>query len=151
MLDWRRTSAALSAAALAASSACYSYLPPPSPVGMEGHVVRVSLNSAGADEVGRRVGPNPTALEGRVIQWSDSSLALSVSAVGRANRDDELWQGERVDIPSRDIDHVGVRQLDKLRTGLAVLVVGGALLIARTFGSSENVVTTPPGGTGPGQ
>lgn len=152
MSDWRRTCAALmSVAALAGSSACYSYLPPPSPSAVDGQVVRVYLTPTGSDDVGRRVGANPTMLEGRVLQWSDSMLVLSVSAVGRANRDDEPWQGERVEVVSRDIDHVGVRQFDKLRSGLAVLVVGGALLIARTVGGSEGVVSTPPGGTGSGQ
>lgn len=111
------------------------------------------LTPIGSQDVEGRVGKGIVALDGLLLSRTDSTIALSVNAVQRKDSDEQAWAGERVEVPARDIDHVAVRELDKARSVVAVIVAaGGALLLQSLIRGNEPAVTgTGSGGTPTGQ
>lgn len=153
----RRSVAASAAAALFASTACYSYLPSTIAAAPSTRTLRVYLTPSGSEVVGRSaVGVEPALpalLDGVLLRRTDSSLVLSLQGVTRQGRDDEAWKGEEVSVPLTAVDHVAVREMDRSRTVMATVATVAALLLARAMwtGNEDSITGAHTGGTPTGQ
>jgi hypothetical protein len=153
----RRSLATSAAAALFASTACYSYLPLTLADAPATRSLRVYLTTPGGEVVGRSaVGLEPSfpsMLDGLLVRRTDSSVVLSVQSVTRLGRDEETWKGEEVSVPLTAIDHVAVREMDRTKTVFAVAATLAALLVGRSLwtGSEDSVTGARTGGTPTGQ
>ncbi|NUO38420.1 MAG: hypothetical protein HOQ31_07445 [Gemmatimonadaceae bacterium] len=148
-----RTTAAAALASLAMANGCYSYLPASAgPISSES-TTRLYLTSNGSAGLAPVLGPDVLTVDGHVIAATDSTLQLSVTALGRQNRDADRWAGEPVVIPRTYVHRLAVRQLDRSRTAVAALMAVGGILVLRSLvgGSADGVTGTTGGGTSPGQ
>jgi hypothetical protein len=109
--------------------------------------VRLNLSASGASVLAPRLGRSTIAVEGRVLQVTDSSYTLAVpSTLARAPEDETstvrtVWARESVSIPKSAVAGVEQRSLDGRRTAMAagigtVLAVLAAKLIVHGIGSS---------------
>ena len=129
--------------------ACQKYVPvdiAPPAVGSE---VRVSLNEAAASNSFERIGSRVRQAEGKLVGATDSTLALGVTDVTRANGLEDSWNGDTVVFHRFQIASVERRQISRSRTllSLGALVVGGIVAHAGLRGGDGPVVGQPkPGG-----
>ena len=141
----RRLLAPIALALLPAGCYRYAAIDPNAAVAMAD--VRLNLTAAGASALAPTLGRSPVAVEGRILQVNDSAYVLSVSSTLVRTPDDEtsmtrnVWAGESITIPKRDVAGVDQRSLDTRRTataaGLATLAgILAAKLIVHGFGSS---------------
>ena len=138
--------------ALAASTACYQYLPNQSPDLRVGEEVRLHLTGTGSAALRPLVGSDVEAIDGRVVSRADSVYGLSVGGTTKREGGTAVWTGEQLQIPAGAIARVDRRVLSKRKTLLmSAAAVGAAGLIAAiiagvTGGGSggPDTGTTPP-------
>jgi hypothetical protein len=128
---------------------CYTYAQPivtPVPVGSE---VEVSVSEAGRTQLAELIGPGVRRVHGRVVETSDTSMVLSVSAVEHQGLGVPVsWAGQQVAI-SRDMTaDVRVRTLSRSRSYIAagLAVLGAALLsliVIGGFGTDDGAGERP--------
>jgi hypothetical protein len=98
--------------------------------------VVVRLTPAGSDEVARQVGPRVVAIEGDVGEVREDVIQLFARVTEEQSGADAPWRGESVTIPRSAIASMEQRTLNRSRSVLlAGAIAGGALLLARLFGS----------------
>jgi hypothetical protein len=146
----RRHAAARGVAVAAAAlvTGCYDYIESPTGGFAPDAQVRAILTDAGSSQLGVILGPRVTSIDGRVERAGADSLVLRVSRVALFNGAESEWNGERVGVPMSAVGSVRERRLDRPRTVLAILVVGGAVVagwLSQHIGSTPE----PPIGGGP--
>ena len=148
----RRPARATLLAVLAASNACYSYVPNRQPALAVGEEVRVHLTSAGSAALQPLVGADVAAIDGRVTARSDTAYALSVGGTTKRAGETAVWTGEPITIPTTAIAGADRRVLNRRKTFLvSALSVAGAALVAAVIGAvsgggstGNDTGTTPP-------
>jgi hypothetical protein len=146
----RRRAAARGAGVAAAAllTGCYDYIESPSGGFAPDAQVRATLTDAGSAQMGAVLGPRVTSVDGRVERAGTDSLVLRVSRVALFSGAENEWNGERVALPASALGSVRERRLDRPRTVLAVVILGGAVVagwLSQHIGSTPE----PPVGGGP--
>lgn len=111
-------------------SGCYVTVPLANPHPDPGTKLRVQLTDAGTDQLARYLGPGVITVDGRLVQNSDSALALSVTQVSMRSGQDQFWKGETVNLPRTAISTVQERKLSRVRS---LIIAGGVIAIAATL------------------
>lgn len=124
---------------------CYQYTPLTTTEPAPGARIAVELTPAGTDTLARFVGPNATAIEGRVVQAAGSDLLLAVSVVRKRNGEEDFWKGELVSIPGDVIS--GLRQR-RLATARTLLLAGTVAALSATVGAAASSGSSGGGGGG---
>ena len=132
-------------------SSCHTYQPvtttPPS-----GVRVRAELTDLGTVEMARHVGPGVGAIEGRVLEATDSVVTLGVLTVRNRNGIENYWKGERVAVPRELVSALSTRELSRARTTLAAgTLVGVAAAVAVLFATGTIGGSQGGGGGGSGE
>jgi hypothetical protein len=116
-------------AALLLLTACYRYVPSTRDALAPGAEVRVSLTPAGASQLVPVLGNQTTAVEGRVLNATDTSYVLALSGTlkslggnGSSSVSRTVWAGDSVAIPGAAVGGVERRLLDSKRTTLLAIV-----------------------------
>jgi hypothetical protein len=132
----RRLLAAIALPLLVAGCYRYAAIDPNAALPMS--EVRLNLTAAGASALVPTLGRSPVAVEGRIVQVTDSAYVLSVSSTLVRAPDDEtsltrtVWAGESVTIPKRAVAVIEQRSLDTRRTATAAgLAAVAGILAAR--------------------
>ncbi|HYS70667.1 MAG TPA: hypothetical protein VEM14_10535 [Gemmatimonadaceae bacterium] len=130
--------------------ACQRYVPADLTPPARGSEVRVSLNADAASNSFERIGSRVSQAEGRLLGATDSTLALSVTGVTRANGLEDVWNGDTVVFHRFQIATVERRQVSRSRTllSLGALVVGGIVAHAGLRGGDAPVIGHPTPGDG---
>jgi hypothetical protein len=139
-------------AVLAASNACYSYVPNRQSELAVGEEVRVHLTSTGSTVLQPVVGADVAAIDGRVTARTDSAYALSVGGTTKRAGETAVWTGEPITIPTTAIASADRRVLNRRKTFLvSALSVAGAALAAVVISAvsgggstGTDTGTTPP-------
>jgi hypothetical protein len=138
-------------AAVALLSACHSYRPLPVTAPATGLKVRALLTDSGTRALAQYVGPDVSAIEGRVADGGDDGLTLSVGSVETRDGTEHYWKGERVLVPRNLIALLQEERVSPERSSL----LGGALAVGafvayKAFGIGNNGGGSQKGGTGGG-
>ena len=117
---------------------CYVSVPLATPSPEPGARLHVQLTDQGSTDLARYLGPNVVAVDGRLLQGTDSALSLSVSDVAMRSGDQQFWKGEAVTLPKTAIATVQRKKLSAWRSGLiaSALVAGIAVIGGVTGGNS---------------
>lgn len=115
-----------------------------------GHDVRVELSPEGATRLGGSIGARARYVEGRVNgNAPNGDLIIGASTLVRDNGSEETLSGAEVTLPTDAIAQVRWRQLDPVRSALALAAtVGGAFLIGRTVSGGSGIFGRGGGGGG---
>jgi len=147
--EFSMTIKSLGLAMLLSCLACQRYvaldLVPPA----VGSGVRVSLNADAASTSFERIGSRVRQAEGTLLGATDSTFAIRVTGITRANGVEEGWGGDTVVFRRSQVTGVEQRQVSKSRTllSLGAFVVGGLVAHAGLRGGDGPVVGQPrPGG-----
>jgi hypothetical protein len=132
---------------IAALISCYKYTPLATTDPAAGARIAVDLTSAGTDTLARFVGPNVSAIEGRVVEGAGSDLLLAVSVVRKRNGEEDFWKGETISIPRGVIS--GLRQR-RLAVGRTLLLAGAVAAVGATVGTAASGGSSGGGGNGGG-
>ncbi|MCC6242349.1 MAG: hypothetical protein IT353_05885 [Gemmatimonadaceae bacterium] len=112
---------------------CYVLQPvsgQPLPLGAQ---VGLSVNDAGRVAIGGSMGPEVSAIEGRLVAKDSTEYVVAVSLVRLLRGGEQVWSGERVRIKTEHVTGVSERKLSRGRTAAMVGVSVGALIaIARS-------------------
>lgn len=143
--------AAVSLTALLAGCFSYAAVPPerPSP----GTELRVELNERGQERLRSLTGRGRIHVEGTLVRReSDTFVLSSPLPLGGARLPNRALE-ERLQIPTEDMASVQVKELDRVRSGMLVIVAVGATIAAvtRIFEDDPGGVVEPPGPPGPGE
>ena len=114
-----------------------------------GSEVRVSLNEAAAATSFASIGSRVQQAEGKLLGATDSTLAIGVTEVRRANGLEDGWNGDTVVFRRSQIAGLEQRQVSRSRTLLSVgaFAVGALVAHAGLKGGESTVVGGPkPGG-----
>lgn len=146
-----RTTRAIVLTVVAASTACYRYVPNSSADLQVGEEVRVRLTSNGSVALQSFVGAEVVAIDGRVTARSDTAYALAMGGTTKREGDSAVWSGEPVTVPRSAIAGVEHRVLNKKKTlVMSALGVAGAVLVAVIVSAvSGSGSSGPDGGTTP--
>jgi len=142
--------ARLAALALLISPAgCYNYLPLTTADPQPGTRVSAQLSDSGTLALGRYLGPDVAAVEGRLVAVTDQDIGISVATVRNRNGVEHYWKGEVVTLPRGDVAAVRQRKLAAGRSAVLVLAgVGGSVALLGAFGvfstGSGGMFTPPP-------
>jgi len=113
------------------ASACYTRRQLDTLGPAPGSTVRVALRPDAAPRLMALIGPDASAVDGRVLAGPPDTLLLGVTRVLRRNERTEAWRGERVALARSWVASVEGRRLSMSRTALlaagfvAVVVVIG--------------------------
>lgn len=151
LANFRRPSLTLLALPALLSS-CHTYRPMVASTPASGVRVRAELTDLGTVELARYVGPGAGAIEGRVLQATDSIVTLGVLTVRNRNGIESYWKGERVAVPRELVSTLSTRTLSRSRTTLAAgTLVGVAGAVAMLFASGAIGGRRGGGGGGSGE
>ena len=122
--------------ALAASTACYQYLPSQSANLRVGEEVRLHLTNSGSTTLQPLVGSDVEAIDGRVVSRADTAYAVRVGGTTKRAGVTAVWNGEQIDVPVGAIASVDRRVLSKRKTFLmSAASIAGAALVAVVISS----------------
>jgi hypothetical protein len=126
---------------------CYVTVPLASTSPGPGTRLHVQLTDTGSGTLARYLGPNVVSVDGRLLQSTDTAMALSVNTVGMRDGDEQYWKGETVSLPKGAIATVQQKKLSTWRSGLlaSAFIVGILAIKGATGGSNIS-----PGGDGSG-
>jgi hypothetical protein len=150
--SWRRWTA-LALASVSPLSGCYTtYAVTSAPE--PGATVLLDLNDRGRVQLGDRIGPSASRIEGVVQARSDTAYMVRISSVEYLNGQSNKWSGEPFTVPAGLVSVVQERQFSRSRTisvgaGIAAAIV--TLFLKTNFlGSgtnSKDPIPPPAGGT----
>src|SRR2546423_9050303 len=139
-------------ASLAFCGACYQYRTFQPTSSTLGKAVRIQLTDQGTAHIAAMVGPGADYVDGNLSSMTDSSVTLSLTALGRRNGTAEGWKGEAVTVAHADVESIELQKASASKSAaLTAALVGGAALIARTIGGGEGAIRTRAGGGSGGQ
>jgi hypothetical protein len=149
--SWRRW-AALALASVAPLSGCYttqSVASAPEP----GTTVLLDLTDRGRVQLGDRIGPSASRIEGVVQTQSDTAYMVRISSVEYLNGQSNKWSGEPFIVPASLVSRAQQRQFSRSRTisvgaGIAAAIIT-VFMKTDFFGSGNNGKEgIPPPGNG---
>jgi hypothetical protein len=131
----------LATAAFAASiaSGCYAYHNVSPRLVRPDDVVHMTLSSSASAALASTIGPNATALDGRVLSVDSGRVRLALTQIARVVGPEEFLKDEPVDIPMSGALEMRVRSMDRFRTLLAVGGLMSSVILAHTLSDSPGV------------
>jgi hypothetical protein len=116
-------------AAVAALQGCYKYVPVGAPTAVSpGMEVRAELTDSGTVVLAPQVGPSVYQIDGRLLTRTEDELVLAVDEVtSRRSELAQLWNGERVTVPSAAIGTLRTKKLSRPRTALTTAAIFAAV------------------------
>jgi len=129
---------------------CFHYVPAgaaPLPGGTE---VSVGITDRGRVALTEDVGPGVRRIGGRLLESTDTSIALAVTSVQYLDLDiTARWAGERVELSRDHVGEIRERRLSRSRTwaavGLAAAGLVASTLIAISGFGTDTGSNVPPG------
>ena len=128
------------AATLAFTSGCYAYHSVSPARVRPDETVHVVLSSAASSALASTIGPNATALDGRVLAVDGTRVRLALTQIARAVGPEEFLNNDPVDVPLSGALEIRVRSFDRFRTLLAVGGLMSSAILAHTLSDSPGVV-----------
>lgn len=125
---------------------CYVSVPLSTPSPVPGTKLQVQLTDQGSIDLAKYLGPSVISVDGRLLQGTDSTLALSVSSVSMRSGDEQFWKGETVTLPRTAIATVHERKLSKWRSAL---IAGAVIAGIAAIGGAAAGNSSPSSGGGP--
>lgn len=112
------------------STACYQNAPVDVAVRplATGERIALEVSDAGRQALAERFGQGVSEIEGALLAAPDATYNLSVFRVSYLRAAQSQWAGERVTVERAHVGQVFRRSLDRRRTTLAAVAVGGGLL-----------------------
>lgn len=117
----RRLTAGLCAAGLATQLACHTYQPLQESTPVEGREVAIEINDRGRVLIGGQLGEAVHAVEGRIVDASDSQVTLRVARTISMRGSVAVWAGEQVTVPREAVRGYRIRQYSRSRTVMLAL------------------------------
>lgn len=135
-----------SVAVLAASQACYNYVPvETAPVGEE---VALTMSDRGRVTLADRFGPGLSEIQGRLVGMQDSNFIVNVNRVSHITGSSALWAGEQSRINRDLVGAVRIRRLSVARTAALAAVTAAGLAVFTARSLSGGGTETPPSDSG---
>lgn len=98
------------------------------------------------------IGPRVSALDGRVLEASDTAIVLAVQSVTAQSGRTMGWSQERLAVPRAVVSSVRARTLDRKRSWIvAGLTVVGVVALGEAFGLGTGLDGLLGGGGGSGK
>lgn len=146
-MNWKSVAAV---SAMLAGTACYQYTSS-GPEGIQpGRIVRVDLTAPGAATLASTIGPDATALNGRVLTRAGDDVTLAVTQIDRANGPEQFLKGDPIALTLGNLSAISLRSVDKQRTVLTIGGIVAAFVIGRVFLDQDGLFSnkgTPSGNT----
>jgi hypothetical protein len=95
--------------------------------------VYVDLTAPGAAALAPTIGPNATALNGRVLRRTGDDLTLAVTQIDRSSGPEQFLKGDPISFSLLNVSAVRRRSFDRQRTVLAVGGVIAAIVVGQIF------------------
>ena len=121
----RTCAAAVMAASVITSGACYRYTPIDSSSPALGSEVRLRLTDAGAITMAPLVGNRIEVVDGHISSVADTSVTLSVTQTTDRLGSEVTWKGEQVVFPRTTVAGLERRSLDKGKSYLVGGITAG--------------------------
>lgn len=116
-----------------AGAACYQYTSS-GPDGVQpGRIVHVDLTAPGAATLASTIGPNATALNGRVLTRAGDDVTIALTQIDRGLAPEQFLKGEPISLSLGNFSAIRLRSFDKQRTALAVGGIVAAVIAGRVF------------------
>jgi hypothetical protein len=134
--------------AIVAGTACYQYRTMGPEAVQPGQIVHVDLTAPGAAALASAIGPNATALNGRVLTRAGNDVTLAVTQIDRGSAPEQFLKGDAVTLSLANVAGLQLRSFDKQRTALAVGGVIAAIVVGQIFIDQSGIFVNKngPGG-----
>jgi len=117
------------------ASGCYRFTPIEGGTPARGQEVRLSLSDEGSVRLAPMIGPRIEAIDGRIMEVSDTALVVGVEAVVAQGGRSMNWNMERLTVPRASVSSIRTRTLDRRKSWIvAGLGVVGAIALGEVFG-----------------
>lgn len=148
-LSFKKLKALAAVPVLFTGTACYQYRTSGPDAVQPGQVVQVDLTAPGAAALAPSIGPNATALNGRVLTRAGDDVTLAVTQINRGNDPEQFLKGDEISFSLANVSAIRLRSFDKQRTWLAVGGVVAAVVVGQIFVDQAGIFSTK-GGPGSG-
>jgi hypothetical protein len=125
-----------------AGAACYQYRTSGRDAVMPGQVVHVDLTAPGAAALAPAIGPNATALNGKVLTRAGNDLTLAVTQIDRGTAPEQFLKGEPISLSFDNVSGIRMRRFDKQRTVLAIGGIIAAVVAGQAFLDQSGLFTS---------
>jgi hypothetical protein len=115
---------------LPALAACYTYREASIESARIGEPVRARISGAEAERVAEILGRDDRYLEGELLERTDTTLLIAVPSTTGAEGGSVTRAYQRIQVPRTGVQEVELRELDRLRTTGAVVVVAAGVSAA---------------------
>jgi hypothetical protein len=147
----RRVAAGLTGLLLpVVAGGCYTYSAYPLDRPQPASVVEVQLNDRGRVAMEGNVGPEVRAIEGQVVQATDSTFILSVRRVTGIDGNTSRWAGEHVSFRTENVRLIREKKLSAGRTAMFVGSLTASAMMFIAAGSLNVFGSEGDGPSGPG-
>jgi hypothetical protein len=128
-------------------TACYQYRTSGPDAVQPGQIVHVDLTAPGAAALAPTIGPNATALNGKVLTRAGNDVTIAVTQIDRGAAPEQFLKGDPVSFSLASISSVQLRSFDKQRTVLAIGGIIGAIVVGQIFVDQSGIFSTKGGGS----
>lgn len=129
-------------------AACYQYRMSGPEAVQPGQIVHVDLTAPGAAALASSVGPNATALSGRVLTRAGNDVTVAVTQIDRASGPEQFLKDEPISFSLANAAGIQLRSFDKARTALAIGGVIGAIVVGQIFIDQSGIFAAKGGAPG---
>jgi hypothetical protein len=119
-----------------------------------GATVVLDLTDRARVDLGDRIGPSASSIQGVVQERNDSAYVLRVSSVAYLNGQSNKWSGEPLTVPWSAVARARIREFSRSRTtaiGVGIVAALAAVFISTDFfglgGPSVEPIPNPGGET----
>ena len=117
------------------ASSCYRFTPIEGATPAPGQEVRLFLSDEGSVRMAPLIGPRIEAIDGRIVQTTDTALVIAVEAAVTQGGRAMTWSMERLTVPRSAVSSIRTRTLDRRKSWIvAGLGVVGAIALGEAFG-----------------
>ena len=124
-----------------AGTACYQYRASGSDGVLPGQIVHVDLTAPGAATLAPTIGPNATALNGRVLTRAGNDVTLAVTQIDRSSGPEQFLKGDPISFSLDNALGIQRRSFDKQRTVLAIGGIVAAIVAGQVFIDQSGLFT----------
>lgn len=112
---------------------CYSTTPIVTASLPLGRTVQLRVTDAGRAALSETMGPSVDVVEGRLVAHDSVQWTLAVTSVKLLRGGEQVWSGERVRIPARDVALASEKTFSRTRTAIvAGATIGVVVMVAKS-------------------
>ncbi len=131
---FRRFGAVAASLGLLVQMGCYQYQPTGGVSPAVGQQVRVSLTDAGRAQLSDQLGESIDWVQGTLAAVDTASLTVDVATTRNLRGGYATWFGDRVQLPTRGVNQVTVREFSRGRSWLlAGGIVAGLVVVSKVL------------------